>query len=114
MRGSGRGGVGWGIWRVSGQRYLIDGLFKQTATHTPPCGTVPWSPRLQHGACSAVRNTKGEPRGESDGRGNTYLDRISKPPPRVFFFFFSLRNLTTGEVPLRIQESLLFTSKPPK
>lgn len=80
--GCGERGVvgGKGIWRVSGQRYLIDGLFKQTATHTPPCGTVPRSPRLQHGACSAGRNTKGEPGGESDGRGNTYLDRISKPP----------------------------------
>lgn len=93
--GEERGEWGGGIWRVSGQRYLIDGLFKQTATHTPPCGTVPRSPRLQHGACSAGRNTKGEPGGESDGRGNTYLDRISKPPPQFFFLPFFFSHLTT-------------------
>lgn len=89
-----------GIWQMSGRRYPFDGLFKQTATHNPPCGTVPQSPRLQHGACSAGQNTKGEPRGESDGRGNTYLDRISKPQPRVSLlsFFPSLPNFTTGEI----------------
>lgn len=59
-------------------RYLIDGLFKQTATHTSPCGTVPQRPRLKHGAWTQDKH-KGDPRGESDRQGNTFLYHISKP-----------------------------------
>lgn len=80
-----RGGrVGVGVEAGDGNlasewpRYLIDGLFKQTATHTSPCGTVPQRPRLKHGAWTQDKH-KGDPRGESDRRGNTFLYHISKP-----------------------------------
>lgn len=46
---------------------LRDGLFKQTATHTTPCGMVPHSPRLEHGACTQDKH-KGDPRVRVTGR----------------------------------------------
>lgn len=75
--GLGRG-AGGGNLASEWPRYLIDGLFKQTATHTSPCGTVPQRPRLEHGAWTQDKH-KGDPRGESDRQGNTFLYHISKP-----------------------------------
>lgn len=79
LRG-GRVGEGRGDGNLASEwpRYLIDGLFKQTATHTSPCGTVPQRPRLKHGAWTQDKH-KGDPRGESDRQGNTFLYHISKP-----------------------------------
>ncbi|KAI4822388.1 hypothetical protein KUCAC02_007939 [Chaenocephalus aceratus] len=44
-------------------------LFKQTATHTTPCGMVPQSPGLERGACTQDKY-KGDPRRMPTGKSN--------------------------------------------
>lgn len=87
------------VWGVGGaeicickrnlaSKCLIDGLFKQNASHTKAAWHGATSPGLGGGGTQDKH--KGDPRGESGRQGNTFLYRISGDwIPNLSFYFYS-------------------------
>ncbi|KAA8585159.1 hypothetical protein FQN60_003853 [Etheostoma spectabile] len=68
-------------WAIVADRSFVDGLFKQTATHTTPCGMVPQSPCLEHGACTRDEH-KGDPWVRVTGRYQAASHQAAAGPPQ--------------------------------